>query len=104
MHIGARVHLKGCDSCNSSKSIRDLRTLSKRWAKRRLVAVRQHGRTYDHTSERLTGSPLVLTTSSDLDCVEHVALSNPTAQQFGAHTLFIVQGDMGNPDRYAQGG
>lgn len=62
-----------------------------------------HGRTYDQTSERLTGSLLVLAKSNGLDRVDHVALSSPTAQQPGAHTVFVVQGDMGNPGHLRAG-
>lgn len=62
-----------------------------------------HGRSYDQTSERLTGSLLVLAKSNGLDRVDHVALSNPTAQQPGAHTVFVVQGDMGNPGHLRAG-
>lgn len=62
-----------------------------------------HGRSYDQTSERLTGSLLVLAKSNGLDRVDHVALSSPTAQQPGAHTVFVVQGDMGNPGHLRAG-
>lgn len=62
-----------------------------------------HGRAYDETSERLTGSLLVLAKSNGLDRVDHVALSNPTAQQPGAHTVFVVQGEMDNPGHLRAG-
>lgn len=62
-----------------------------------------HGRAYDLTSERLTGSLLVLAKSNGLDRVDHVALSNPTAQQPGAHTVFVVQGEMDNPGHLRAG-
>jgi len=45
----------------------------------------------------------VLAKSNGLDRVDHVALSNPTAQQPGAHIVFVVQGDMGNPGHLRAG-
>lgn len=62
-----------------------------------------HGRTYDQISERLTGSLLVLAKNKGLDRVDHVALSNPTAHWPGAHTVFVVQGDMDNPGHLRAG-
>jgi hypothetical protein len=62
-----------------------------------------HGRSYDQTSERLTGSLLVLAKSNGLDRVDHVVLSNPTAGQAGGHNVFVVQGEMNDPGHLRAG-
>ncbi|MEN5206081.1 XVIPCD domain-containing protein [Stenotrophomonas sp. TWI700] len=56
-----------------------------------------HGRSYDQTSERVTGGLLVMAKSNGLDRVDHVVLSRPTADQAGGHKIFVVQGEMNNP-------
>lgn len=62
-----------------------------------------HGRTYDKTSERLTGSLLALAKDQGLKRVDHVVLSNPTADQPGAHNVFVVQGELDNPGHLRAG-
>lgn len=56
-----------------------------------------HGRSYDETSERLTGSLMVLAKSNGLDSVDHVVLSQPTANQPGGQNVFVVLGELDNP-------
>lgn len=57
----------------------------------------KHGRTFDEASERLTASLLVLAKDNDLDRVDHVLLSNATADKPAGHTLFVVQGEPSDP-------
>ncbi len=57
----------------------------------------KHGRTFDETSERMSVSLLVLAKDNDLDRVDHVLLSNATADTPAGHTLFLVQGDPSDP-------
>jgi hypothetical protein len=57
----------------------------------------KHGRTFDATSERMVASLLVLAKDNDLERVDHVLLSNATADKPAGHTLFVVQGEPGNP-------
>ena len=62
-----------------------------------------HGRSYDETSERLTGSLMVLAKSNGLDSVDHVVLSQPTANQPGGQNVFVVQGELDNPGHQRAG-
>lgn len=62
-----------------------------------------HGRSYDQTSERLTGSLMVLAKSNGLDSVDHVVLSQPTADQPGGQNVFVVQGELDNPGHQRAG-
>ncbi|HHA2964088.1 TPA: zeta toxin family protein [Stenotrophomonas maltophilia] len=57
----------------------------------------KHGRTFDEASERITASLLVLAKDNDLDRVDHVLLSNATADKPAGHTLFVVQGEPSDP-------
>ena len=57
----------------------------------------RHGRSFDETSERMTASLLVLAKDNGLDRVDHVLLSNATAEKPAAHYVFVVQGEPGNP-------
>ncbi|MCC7633790.1 XVIPCD domain-containing protein [Stenotrophomonas rhizophila] len=57
----------------------------------------KHGRQFDVTSERMTASLLVLAKGSGLERVDHVLLSNPTAQLPAAHNVFVVQGELNDP-------
>ncbi|WP_294994806.1 XVIPCD domain-containing protein [uncultured Stenotrophomonas sp.] len=57
----------------------------------------KHGRSFDAVSERMTASLLVLAKDNDLDRVDHVLLSNATANRPAGHTLFVVQGEPSNP-------
>jgi len=57
----------------------------------------KHGRTFDDASERMTASLLVLAKDNDLDRVDHVLLSNATADKPAGHTLFLVQGEPSDP-------
>ncbi|HAL22016.1 MAG TPA: toxin [Stenotrophomonas sp.] len=57
----------------------------------------KHGRTFDAVSERMTASLLVLAKDNDLERVDHVLLSNATADKPAGHTLFVVQGDPSDP-------
>lgn len=57
----------------------------------------KHGRAFDEASERMTASLLVLAKDNDLDRVDHVLLSNATADKPAGHTLFVVQGEPSDP-------
>lgn len=57
----------------------------------------RHGRSFDATSERMTASLLVLAKDNDLDRVDHVLLSNATPDKAAGHSLFVVQGEPGDP-------
>ncbi len=57
----------------------------------------QHGRAFDQTSERLTASLTVLAREQGLQQVDHVLVSNATAQHPAGHNVFVVQGDPANP-------
>ncbi|WP_369038654.1 zeta toxin family protein [Stenotrophomonas maltophilia] len=57
----------------------------------------KHGRTFDEASERMTASLLVLAKDNDLNRVDHVLLSNATADRPAGHTLFVVQGEPSDP-------
>ncbi|MCU1135832.1 XVIPCD domain-containing protein [Stenotrophomonas maltophilia] len=57
----------------------------------------QHGRPFDQTSERLTASLTVLARGQGLQQVDHVLVSNATAQHPAGHNIFVVQGDPANP-------
>ncbi|WP_049457888.1 XVIPCD domain-containing protein [Stenotrophomonas maltophilia] len=57
----------------------------------------QHGRAFDQTSERLTASLTVLAREQGLQQVDHVLVSNATANQPAGHNIFVVQGDPANP-------
>lgn len=57
----------------------------------------KHGRSFDAVSERMTASLLVLARDNDLNRVNHVLLSNATADKPAGHTLFVVQGEPSNP-------
>ncbi len=57
----------------------------------------KHGRRFDEASERMSASLLVLAKDNDLDRVDHVLLSNATADTPAGHTLFLVQGDPNDP-------
>uniref|UniRef100_UPI001C08409B XVIPCD domain-containing protein n=1 Tax=Acinetobacter indicus TaxID=756892 RepID=UPI001C08409B len=56
----------------------------------------QHGRAFDQTSERLTASLTVLAREQGLQQVDHVLVSNATAQHPAGHNVFVVQGDPAN--------
>ncbi|MFI8719355.1 XVIPCD domain-containing protein [Stenotrophomonas sp. NPDC077464] len=62
-----------------------------------------HGRSYDQTSERLTGSLMVLAKSNGLGSVDHVVLSQPTESQPGGQNVFVVQGELDNPGHQRAG-
>jgi len=57
----------------------------------------QHGRPFDQTSERLAASLTVLAREQGLQQVDHVLVSNATAQHPAGHNVFVVQGDPANP-------
>lgn len=57
----------------------------------------QHGRPFDHTSERLTASLTVLAREQGLQQVDHVLVSNATGNHPAGHNIFVVQGDPANP-------
>lgn len=57
----------------------------------------QHGRPFDQTSERLTASLTALVREQGLQQVDHVLVSNATAQHPAGHNVFVVQGDPANP-------
>lgn len=55
------------------------------------------GRAYDDTSERLTGSLMVLAKENGLQRVDHVVLSDQVGDQRPGFNVFVVQGELGNP-------
>ncbi|MEG0192092.1 MAG: hypothetical protein RR698_02880 [Stenotrophomonas sp.] len=57
----------------------------------------KHGRSFDAISERMSASLLVLAKDNDLSRVDHVVLSNATAQNPAGHTVFLVQGELNDP-------
>lgn len=57
----------------------------------------KHGRSFDEVSERMTASLLVLAKDNDLERVDHVLVNNATHEHPAGHTLFVVQGEPGNP-------
>ena len=57
----------------------------------------QHGRAFDQTSERLTASLTVLAREQGLQQVDHVLVSNATAQHPAGHNVFVVQGERNDP-------
>ena len=57
----------------------------------------RHGRSFDATSERMAASLLVLAKGNGLDRVDHVVLSNATADKAAGHNVFVVQGELNNP-------
>lgn len=57
----------------------------------------KHGRSFDAISERMSASLLVLAKDSDLSRVDHVVLSNATAQGPAGQTVFLVQGELNDP-------
>lgn len=62
-----------------------------------------HGRSYDQTSERLTGSLLVLAKGRGMDQVDHVVLSRATAEQPAGQHVFVVQGELNDPGHLRAG-
>lgn len=56
-----------------------------------------NGRSFDPTSERISASLLVLAKENGLSRVDHVVLSERTAQAAAAENIFIVQGERGDP-------
>ena len=57
----------------------------------------QLGRAPDENSERLTASLLVLAKENGLDRVDHVVLSQATANARQGQNVFVVQGEMNDP-------
>ncbi|WP_312252557.1 XVIPCD domain-containing protein [Stenotrophomonas sp.] len=57
----------------------------------------QNGRTFDATSENISASLYALAKANGLTHIDHVLLSNRTAQADAAQNIFIVQGDPGDP-------
>ncbi len=55
------------------------------------------GRSYDDTSEHLTGSLMVLAKERGLERVDHVVLSNPVGDKGAGYYVFVVQGELDNP-------
>ncbi|WP_313347930.1 XVIPCD domain-containing protein [Stenotrophomonas sp.] len=56
-----------------------------------------NGRTFDPTSERVSASLFVLAKENGLSRVDHVMLSERTAQSPAAENIFVVQGERGDP-------
>ncbi len=56
-----------------------------------------NGRSFDATSERLSASLLVLAKDNGLTRVDHVLLSERTADSPAAHNILIVQGERDDP-------
>lgn len=63
----------------------------------------QHGRTPDAMSERLAASLLVLAKDNGLDRVDHVVLSQATADARSGQNVFVVQGELNNPAQLRAG-
>lgn len=56
-----------------------------------------NGRTFDPTSERVSASLFVLAKENGLSRVDHVMLSERTAQSPAAENIFVVQGERNDP-------
>lgn len=56
-----------------------------------------NGRTFDPTSERISASLFVLAKENGLSRVDHVMLSERTAQSAAAENIFVVQGERNDP-------
>lgn len=56
-----------------------------------------NGRSFDPTSERISASLLVLAKENGLSRVDHVMLSDRTANAPAAENIFVVQGERGDP-------
>lgn len=56
-----------------------------------------NGRSFDPTSERISASLLVLAKENGLSRVDHVVLSERTANSAAAENIFVVQGEHGDP-------
>ncbi|WP_312326746.1 XVIPCD domain-containing protein [Stenotrophomonas sp.] len=56
-----------------------------------------NGRSFDPTSERISASLLVLAKENGLSRVDHVVLSERTANAAAAENIFVVQGERGDP-------
>ncbi|WP_367344949.1 XVIPCD domain-containing protein [Stenotrophomonas bentonitica] len=56
-----------------------------------------NGRSFDPTSERISASLLVLAKENGLSRVDHVVLSDRTANAPAAENIFVVQGERGDP-------
>jgi len=59
----------------------------------------KHGRSFDHTSERMDASLTVLA-KDNLERVDHARVSNATAEHPAGHTLFLVQGEPADPGHH----
>lgn len=57
----------------------------------------QHGRTPDDASERMSASLFALAKENGIERVDHVALSQPTADAGAGQRIFLVEGDPANP-------
>ncbi|AWH24031.1 XVIPCD domain-containing protein [Stenotrophomonas sp. YAU14D1_LEIMI4_1] len=57
----------------------------------------QNGRTFDATSENISAGLYALAKANGLTHVDHVLLSNRTAQAEAAQNIFIVQGEPSDP-------
>lgn len=56
-----------------------------------------NGRRFDETSERISASLLATAKEAGMTRADHVVLSVKTQSSPAAHTVFVVQGDLGNP-------
>ncbi|MBN5021899.1 hypothetical protein JY437_12155 [Stenotrophomonas maltophilia] len=57
----------------------------------------QHGRAYDDASERISVSLLALAKENGIERVDHVVLSQATADAGAGQRIFLIEGDPGNP-------
>lgn len=57
----------------------------------------QHGRVFDHTSERISTSLMALAKENGLQRVDHVVLSAATAEAAAGHRIFVVEGGLDDP-------
>jgi len=57
----------------------------------------RHGKTFDHTSERISANLLGLAKENRLQRVDHVVVSRQTDVLPAGHNIFVVQGRMDDP-------
>ncbi|QNR97719.1 hypothetical protein ICJ04_02015 [Stenotrophomonas sp. 169] len=58
---------------------------------------RQHGRSFDQTSERISTSLMTLAKENGMQRVDHVVLSAATAEAAAGHRMFVVEGALDDP-------
>ena len=58
---------------------------------------RQHGRSFDQTSERISTSLMTLAKENGMQRVDHVVLSAATTEAAAGHRMFVVEGALDDP-------